>query len=460
MISIATSQDDSSPENNSKSDQVDDESNHRPRAVHSSNCSIKSSESVNDRPLSIMSNGTVKSSGSKSRFKFFGIRDKRNSITLNFTSSIHIKKPSSSNNSPSSATSATSPTSPPTPLLPLANDFDDLIRSGNTKKVTLTPNRLRSIEVKEDTKLEALSTATPWEKLTTPIRGRSFKKSTLDSPPPPPLPPLPRTTSQQQKQHQPSLPPSLSSQQQQQVAIETSPPLTPASSVASRPSQRSRHSIISDEKNDKPKSTTSSTNSQSSNSEEMLVEETTQLMKSPLKEKSSHSLRSTISSNNNTDDDEKAPSSKPSVTIEKPSAILSKRSSSGSRPPSFHEGTINSAGSVDGQLMDGMKRLSQKQNSIKRKSVVTTLNGEKKEITSSRQQEVVYIMPSPPILTRSSLSNQTLRNVGEDKASQTLQEDTTAESMDGDEEWFIQEDDWNDSAEEEKVVAEWLLGNV
>ncbi|KAI8884289.1 hypothetical protein K501DRAFT_284905 [Backusella circina FSU 941] len=456
----STSPDELSPENSSKSDQGDDENDHRPRVVHSSNCSIKSSESVNDRPLSIMSNGTVKSSGSKSRFKFFGIRDKRNSITLNFPSSLHIKKTSSNNNSPSSTTS---PTSPPTPLLPLATDFDDLIRSGNTRKVTLTPNRLRSIEIKESTKLEAISTATPWEKLTTPIRGRSFKKSSLDSPPPPPtppLPPLPRiAVQQQQQQQQPSLPPPLSSQQQ--VAVETSPPLTPASSVASRPSQRSRHSIISEEKSDRPKSATSSTKSQSSTNEEILVEETTHLMKSPLKEKSSHSLRSTSSSHNNIDEDEKLPLAKVSTTIEKPSVILSKRTSLGSRPSSFHESAINSAGSVDGQLMDGIKRHSMKQSSIKRKSVAVATNGEKKEITSSRQQEVVYIMPGSPILTRSSLSNHALRNMGKDKASQTqIEEDTSGESIEGDEEWFIQEDDWNDSAEEEKAVAEWLLGNV
>lgn len=68
---------------------------------------------------------------------------------------------------------------------PLANDFEDLFRSGQTKKVSLTPHRLKTIEIVSPTPV-------------TPI-------------------------------------------------YHTSPPLTPASSLASRPSQRSKQSMIIEE---------------------------------------------------------------------------------------------------------------------------------------------------------------------------------------------------------------------
>ncbi|KAI8885786.1 hypothetical protein K501DRAFT_311008 [Backusella circina FSU 941] len=158
---------------------------HRPRAS-----SIKSSESVQDRPLS------KSSSISKGRrFQFF--KEKRNSISLSFT-----KKSNSS------------------PTTPINTDFDNLIRSGNTKKVTLTPNRLRFIEIKEGSQSATAPPFIPWEKFssTPTIKGqKNTTKKTLRVPPPPPLPvpPLPRMNG-------------------------PSPPLTPASSVSSYSYQKSK----------------------------------------------------------------------------------------------------------------------------------------------------------------------------------------------------------------------------
>ncbi|CAO3665275.1 hypothetical protein G6F70_003017 [Rhizopus microsporus] len=105
---------------------------------------------------------------SKSQFSLFGNKRKH---SIRFSLS---KKSSSFVNTLPSPTSS-----------PLANDFEDLFRSGQTKKVSLTPHRLKTIEIVSPTPV-------------TPI-------------------------------------------------YHTSPPLTPASSLASRPSQRSKQSMIIEE---------------------------------------------------------------------------------------------------------------------------------------------------------------------------------------------------------------------
>ncbi|CEG74784.1 hypothetical protein RMATCC62417_09939 [Rhizopus microsporus] len=111
---------------------------------------------------------------SKSQFSLFGNKRKH---SIRFSLS---KKSSSFSNTLPSPTSS-----------PLANDFEDLFRSGQTKKVSLTPHRLKTIEVVSPTPA-------------TPI-------------------------------------------------YHTSPPLTPASSLASRPSQRSKQSIIIEEEEEEAK---------------------------------------------------------------------------------------------------------------------------------------------------------------------------------------------------------------
>ncbi|KAG1443794.1 hypothetical protein G6F56_010543 [Rhizopus delemar] len=120
-----------------------------------------SSLSINSSRKSMESDSSSKSS--KRRFSFFGNKNRN---------SMHISFPQP----------RTSPLPSPHPS-PLATDFEDLFLSGQTKKVSLTPNRLRSIEI------------TPQ---TAPI-------------------------------------------------YHTSPPPTPAASLSSRPSQRSRQSVILEE---------------------------------------------------------------------------------------------------------------------------------------------------------------------------------------------------------------------
>ncbi|CAO3607673.1 unnamed protein product [Cunninghamella blakesleeana] len=117
-----------------------------PSSTHTrSSFSIKSGQSSHYRPVSVLSNattGTVKStSSSKKGFRLFGKKDKRSSTASQATITMQ-QRPTSP--TPSSATVQVY--DPDAPAL----DFEDLIRSGNTMKVSLTPTRLRSIEVKSN----------------------------------------------------------------------------------------------------------------------------------------------------------------------------------------------------------------------------------------------------------------------------------------------------------------------
>lgn len=345
---------------------------------------MRSSESMSDRPLSILSNGTAKSSSSKSsRFNFFNNKEKRHSISFSFSSK---KSPL---------------TSPTHSTFLSSNDFDDLLRSGNTKKVSLTPNRLRSIEVKEEVKTVE-NDSTPWErfKKTTPRTKKQHIRSTT---PPPPLPPLPR----------------FNSKEIIDVAAVTavSPPLTPASSVASRPSQKSRHSIIYEERTSNKKS-----------------------------------LDLPLESTKNTKEVEK---SKP--RFERPSSMVAKRASMGSRPPSFHENafmdfnlfTSTTAGSVE----TNNKKLDEFKQQFEKRSQKQT----------KEPADMIYVIPSrtPTTITNGKrLSSHHSKSRAVDRACQTDLIPTHQEDDEEDEEWFIEEEDWEEDSEEEKSVAEWLLGNV
>lgn len=437
MVNIATTADFTIDYNN---DNQGEDNDLDPRAIPSSTCSMRSSESINDRPLSIMSNGTVKSSGSKSRFNFFGSnkKEKRTSISLNFSRS--------TSNPPSIA-------SPTTPSYTTANmDFEDLMRSGNTKKVSLTPNRLRSIEVKDDN-------ITPWEKFTNGSKSNNKNKSkkisssssSSSSSPistPPPIPPLPRLNRDQHHQiiTHATINPNIAANTATTTTtnnnntIDTninhnnSPPLTPASSVASRPSQRSRHSIIYEEK-----STRSSMKSSYSTNEDLLVDETTNLMRNPSKISTSSSIYSRRSATSG---------------IERPSSMVVKRASLGSRPPSFHENALD--------------------------TLIATANGitleEKVSQVDQEQHNLIYVLPTSairsPISGRFTSSSSSFKVRTVDRGCQTepiglrILRKNSEVSADDDEEWFFDEDDeddedWNNAQQqEEKVMAEWLLGSV
>lgn len=444
-----------------------------PRAVSSSIFSIRSSESFNDRPLSVMSNGTVKSSGSKSRFNFFGKKEKRSSISLNFSSTS-----STSKRSMGTSSAIASPTTPSFQSIasPTSNDFDDLIRSGKTKKVSLTPNRLTSIEVKEDKSNDV----TPWEKFndnslsTKPARTK--KRSTalpLDSTPPPPLPPLPRMhreTSQQMS----AIPQS-----------DSSPPLTPASSVASRPSQRSIHSIIYEER-----STNSLKSSSSLLDDLSSTEDSNSLKRNPSKMSNSSSLynNSSSSRHNNSSQFTEEENKAVKLRFERPSSMVMKRASMGSRPPSFHENVLMDAnGSIllaaAGSEISGNKStFDNLRQEYERKLVGPKSPRMNKKLASldinEEEPSMIYVVPSNNN-SRSTAVGSTRTSVNKtrttmDRGCQTdpiplhtlIQQHQhhhiveEEEEQEAEEEWFIEEEEWEDQAEEEKSVVDWLLGNA
>lgn len=357
---------------------------------------MRSSESINERPLSIMSNGTVKSSGSKSRFNFFSSnnnskKQKRHSISLNFSSK--------RSNSPSII-------SPTTPSFTSATmDFEELIRSGNTKKVTLTPNRLRSIEVKEEQ-----TSSSAWDRMNGAKLTRSVSKKKSETPPPPipPLPPLPHLNRDNSNNN-------------------NSPPLTPVSSVASRPSQKSRHSIIYEEKSEKSSLKSSSTH-------EDLIE--SQLSRNGSKLSTSSSLYSRSIQSSSEDDSTIRTKSN---LIERPSSIVAKRASMGSRPPSFHEGIATVP----------------KDKYTKRYTKDETFEP---VLQPKSHPEMIYVIPA----TTTPKSMRFSSTISTDRSCQTDDDDDDEEDKHNEEEeWFLDEEDFEDDiTEEERNMTEWLLGNV
>lgn len=447
-----------------------------PRAVSSSIFSIRSSESFNDRPLSVMSNGTVKSSGSKSRFNFFGKKEKRSSISLNFSSAS-----STSKRSMGTSSAIASPTTPSFQSIasPTSNDFDDLIRSGKTKKVSLTPNRLTSIEVKEDKSNDV----TPWEKFndnslsTKPTRTK--KRSTalpLDNTPPPPLPPLPRLH-REISQQMPVIPQS-----------DSSPPLTPASSVASRPSQRSIHSIIYEERSSNSLKSSSSLLDDLSS-----AEDGTSLKRNPSKMSNSSSLYNNSSSSRHNNSSQFAEEENKAVKLrfERPSSMVMKRASMGSRPPSFHENVLMdpngnillAAAAAAGSESNGNKSaFDNLRQEYERKLVGPKSPRMNKKMASldinEEEPSMIYVVPSTinsrPTAVGSTRTSVNKTRITMDRGCQTdpiplhtlIQQHhrhhivEEEEEQEAEEEWFIEEEEWEDQAEEEKSVVDWLLGNA
>jgi hypothetical protein len=525
LVYIVTTKDDIHPDISFNEYHLANHSNEQihngPRGTQapSSNCSMRSSESINDRPLSIISNRTTKSSGSKSRFNFFGSKEKRNSISLNFSSSKRSTAPSSSMTSPTTPSFSTHPhhqsMSSPTNIL-ASTDFDDLIRSGGTKKVSLTPNRLKSIEVKEESSNHrSTNDTTPWERFSNnnTKTSRTKKRSPptpTDTTPPPPLPPLPRLNRDHHQQPtlvSPTINPSANDNDN------GSPPLTPASSVASRPSQRSRHSIIYEEKST-PTTSRSSMKSSYSTSEDLLMEETTNLMSNPSKMSTSSSLYSHDSNRSSSGNNKTTTTTQPPQRIiERPSSMVVKRASMGSRPPSFHENVLMdgsnilmaaaAAGSVvlssaDEEMLRHQFESNRKSLMIKKMSHVSMSadNKDEAEVATAvvempeqqQQPDMIYVIPSTAtipsrssinntLISTRSIKNTTTTRTTMDRGCQTdpialhtlihqhhnhhhSEDEDEEDEQQEEEEWFIEEEEWEDHAEEEKFVAEWLLGNV
>ncbi|KAI7884458.1 uncharacterized protein EV154DRAFT_470885 [Mucor mucedo] len=110
-----------------------------------------------------------------------------NSNNTNRKSTYHLFKNNRNSFSSANETAprASSPSSTPAavydPDAP-SMDFDDLIKSGGTVKVSLTPNRLRSIEIKDQTKDELAPPPLTWERRSTSSPRLSAMPSRPSSP--------------------------------------------------------------------------------------------------------------------------------------------------------------------------------------------------------------------------------------------------------------------------------------
>jgi hypothetical protein len=194
--------------------------------------------------------------------------------------------------------------------------------------------------------------------------------------------------------------------------------------------------------------------------------------------------------------DVKPPMIKP--RFERPSSMVVKRASMGSRPPSFHESALEimgntliatAAGSAEfssSRALDELRLQYEARRSATPKKILEDDEEEDEQpmtstsVTSQveqehhqrRYQDMIYVIPPPTTIPRSPISNRFSPKARTmDKGCQTdpvrlhsiIDDHKTEEPIDDDddeEEWFLEEEDWNDAAEEEKIVVEWLLGNV
>ncbi|OBZ83082.1 hypothetical protein A0J61_08870 [Choanephora cucurbitarum] len=333
----------------------------------SSNSSMRSTDSLPARPVSVMSSTTVKSTGSKSRFKLFSnidtSKDKRGSISHMFS-----KKSKSS--------SIISPTSP---CFSTESDFEELLRSNSTKRVSLTPTRLKSIEVKNGsaTSLAAKHCLSPSDDKvglqrtdTTKSNGStssisSFFLKSCSSPH--------RTNRDKTYDLNYSV-----------DSLGVSPPIVPTSSLSARPSQRTRRPIQLEDKNIGRPLTKSTP----------LIEENNISRQSS--SASQHSPNRTGSGRIYSRRGVPAPENvildmRPSKTtqIERPSSMVLKRASMGSRPPSFHEGALEMKGT-----MEASKVWANLRNQHEPNNNAINNNAENNKLISIKDEEVL-VVPSP-----------------------------------------------------------------
>ncbi|CAO3597559.1 unnamed protein product [Absidia cylindrospora] len=208
-----------------------------PSANTQTSFSIKSTKSSSYyRPVSVISNGTTatnrSTSSSKKGFRLFGKKDKRSSVASYSTSAPqHQQDHRPMSPPPPSSVQVYDPDAP-------ALDFEDLIRSGNTMKVSLTPNRLRSIEVKSPTydrrtSINASVTSPTTNIISSPSPFVNNGKPPARSPSSPSHP-LPPTGVPFENPRAAPKPPVAQYQPNMATKMQQTPPLTPDSSIASR----------------------------------------------------------------------------------------------------------------------------------------------------------------------------------------------------------------------------------
>lgn len=147
-----------------------DEGNHRKSTASRANTEIRPHSVMSQASNYTLNTNSGNNANRKSTFHLF--KNNRNSF-----SGGELPRASS----PVGVASVYDPDAP-------SMNFDDLIKSGGTVKVSLTPNRLRSIEIKDQTKEESTPPPLTWERRST----SSPRLSTVNTTPSRPSSPLVR----------------------------------------------------------------------------------------------------------------------------------------------------------------------------------------------------------------------------------------------------------------------------
>lgn len=367
---------------------------------------------------------STNSSGSKKGFRFFK-REKRNSGALESD----VTSPTQQQQQQPSKASTVSVYNPDSPAI----DFEDLIRSGNTVRVSLTPNRLKSIEIMKDH--------------TAADDDVSFRSKDADS-----IVNVRISTS--------SAPPSRPRRSDTSVVIDPHPPRASA--------EDARHRKLEPHKPFENPRTAPKPPVLRSIAPEGIKEEEEEEQQRPPPPRAS----------------KRAPQPPP----ERPSIMAAKRASAilpsidvvamqQQQQASSSEDLIRAA-NRNSIVRDKVLRFEQAKNSTE----VTTADHKDKTLYLLRQDGNVqhkaavfrpprYVtpvdvavqteadQPSIPTVVVSTVENETgttVRPVDQDSFSIGSSERGVVE---GDEEWYVPDEDWEDDiAEQEHIIAEWLLG--
>ncbi|KAI8083127.1 uncharacterized protein BX664DRAFT_301765 [Halteromyces radiatus] len=429
-------------------------------------------------------------------------------------------------------------------------NFEDLIRSGNTMRVSLTPYRLKSIEIKDQMLDDPIPSKPAWKRRSASVPRMSTSSTSTSRPQTPtpsghhhrphsPLPKMIKTDHRFENPREAPKPPSTdsssiaSSTTSKIKAVEKSLP-TPTSSTSSRqsknrppvpsdmklPSSSSSSSLASsiksskasdkqpssvDTSSPKPSQTVPSTTTSNITTTTTTITPTTA---KPIGSSSRPTLRRGSLSNRKSREnlrrttdsiDESTSSSQEQLTNEpesiqdnnnnnkrpeRPSSIVAKRASMAnpSRRQSLHESyAINVTDTNQDTTNTTSRQLSTpptiQQKSSSRKSLVLdkvlqferahSLDDIAQRRASSyipRRERFMYLQRDPNALERPTNKSTSTSSAAtyHSTLSDDDMDDTASEHgvVDGDEEWFLPEDEWEDIQEQENAVVEWLLGEA
>lgn len=424
------------------------------------------------RPMSILSTSTstntiasTNSSGSKKGFRLFR-KDTKNSTQSD--PPLHSPHQHSSQK-PLNTVSVYSSDSP-------AIDFEDLIRSGNTVRVSLTPNRLKSIEITSDHARDDNSDNASF------FRRKLNKRSSQRS-----------AKQQQQQQQQMQMQQQVQQQQQQQQP--KSPPLSPTPPKTSmekasldQPRGPSLEAPSAPFENPRTAPKPPHKNLRTSDPAEHKIRwsDTNDDRRGSPK----HSLES-LPALNEEDEGVSRPTRRPLKNrVERPSSMVAKRASMNlsNRPTSFHESFAMQENHPNplllhqdpGLVRDKVLKFEQppaqpEQNAASSSRRERMLHLLRQDATTIEQRASVFrparqvtpvevgvqtdpIELVPHVVVTS--EGKTKKGEGRRPSQFSIRSSASERGViEGDEEWFVPDEDWEeDEREQEHTLVEWLLG--